>query len=105
MGRALMSEANNIDKAHLKLAAELAEFDAVELAERIRKKELSPKEAVEASVAAVEILDKEINFRCQDYAEEAIAESGSVSVKWTRAQWLGSASTATAGWSAGRAGC
>ncbi|WDI30114.1 amidase family protein [Hyphococcus flavus] len=75
-----MSEEINIDKAHLKLAAELAEFDAVGLAERIRKKELSPKEAVEASVAAIEVLDKELNFRCQDYAEEALAEAGVFSV-------------------------
>ncbi len=58
-----MNKAGDMDKTALKLAAELAEFDGVELASKIRSKDLSPREVVAASAAAIDVLDKELNFR------------------------------------------
>ncbi len=63
------------DKSLLNLAAELADTDAVGLSGMIRKKEIAPREAVAAAAAAIEVLDSELNFRCQDYAEEALQQA------------------------------
>lgn len=70
----------SIDKSALKLAADLAGTDAVGLSDMIRKKDIAPREAIAAAAAAIEVLDQELNFRCQDYTAEALEQAENFNV-------------------------
>jgi aspartyl-tRNA(Asn)/glutamyl-tRNA(Gln) amidotransferase subunit A len=68
---------------------ELAFTPALELAARIRRKELSPVEAVEGALARIELLNPTLNAFCEVLAENARTAAKAAEVAVTRGDELG----------------
>ena len=70
------------------MSSEICFLPATELARRIRRKELSARELMQASLAQIERLNPQLNAIVSLYADEALAQAGAADEKQARGEAL-----------------